>query len=149
VLRWERHWRTEGQPFRDPSEYPAPSVATSGTHDTEPLATWWDQATEADRQAITDVPTIRQLTNGTPLAHTPFDGLVRDVLLEALFASGSSMTLNVIQDVFGWRDRINEPSTVNEINWTFRLPWPCDRMDGTPAAERQAALRGWAEKYDR
>ena len=29
-----------------------------------------------------------------------------------------------VQDVFGWRDRINEPATVNDDNWTFRLPWP-------------------------
>ena len=29
------YWHVEGQPFRDPSEYPALSVATSGTHDTE------------------------------------------------------------------------------------------------------------------
>src|SRR5262249_26413152 len=33
VFRWERHWDTDGQPFRDPTEYPVSSVATSGTHD--------------------------------------------------------------------------------------------------------------------
>ncbi len=36
VFRWERHWHAPGQPFRDPPEYPAAAVATSGTHDTEP-----------------------------------------------------------------------------------------------------------------
>src|SRR4029077_20023600 len=41
VFRWERHWHTDGQPFRDPSEYPPSSVAASGTHDTEPVAIWW------------------------------------------------------------------------------------------------------------
>ena len=39
-----------------------------------------------------------------------------------------------IQDVFGWRDRINEPATVNEVNWTYRLPWPSDRLNDVPAA---------------
>ena len=29
VFRWERQWHTDGQPFRDPAEYPAISVATS------------------------------------------------------------------------------------------------------------------------
>ena len=29
VLRWERRWHTEGQPFRDPSQYPRVSVASS------------------------------------------------------------------------------------------------------------------------
>ena len=41
VLRWERQWNTEGRPFKDPADYPACAVATSGTHDTEPMATWW------------------------------------------------------------------------------------------------------------
>jgi len=31
-------------------------------------------------------------------------------------------------DLFGWRDRINTPGLVNEINWTWRLPWPVDRL---------------------
>src|SRR5262249_28960991 len=46
VLRWEREWHTDGWPFRDPAAYPARSVATSGTHDTEPLAAWWDAASD-------------------------------------------------------------------------------------------------------
>jgi 4-alpha-glucanotransferase len=149
VLRWERHWRVEGQPFRDPADYPEVSVAASGTHDTEPLATWWEQAPEADRQAISELPTVQRLTNGAPLARAPFNAIVRDTLIEALFASGSAVTLNVIQDVFGWRDRINEPSTVNDRNWTFRLPWPCDRMDGALASERQSMLRSWAARHAR
>ena len=41
VFRWERLWNDEGCPFRDPASYPALSVATSGTHDTEPMVAWW------------------------------------------------------------------------------------------------------------
>jgi 4-alpha-glucanotransferase len=44
VFRWERHWHQPRQPYRDPSEYPPASVATSGTHDTEPLVIWWEGA---------------------------------------------------------------------------------------------------------
>jgi len=50
--------------------------------------------------------------------------------------------------VFGWRERINEPATVNDSNWTFRLPWPSNRLDEF-AGERQSALRAWAEHYRR
>jgi 4-alpha-glucanotransferase len=72
------------------------------------------------------------------------------VLLETLFAAGSNLLLIPVQDVFGWRDRINAPSTVNEVNWTFRLPWLCDRLDGmAEARERQEKLRGWAAQYHR
>jgi 4-alpha-glucanotransferase len=150
VLRWERRWHDDGQPFRDPSDYPKISVATSGTHDTEPLAIWWETASEADRAAVSRLPTIQRLTDGADLAGAPYIPVVRDTLLQALFLSRSDLSLNVIQDLFGWRDRINAPSTVNEDNWTFRLPWPADRLDDVPEArERQAALRAWTRQSDR
>jgi len=150
VLRWERHWHTAGQPFRDPAEYPSRSVATSGTHDTEPLATWWDSVSSDERRRVSEVPTVRQLTDGKALDGAPYEPVVRDVLLESLFASGSNLVLPVVQDLFGWRDRINDPATASDRNWTFRLPWPCDRLDEVPAArERQAMLRSWTERHNR
>ena len=148
VLRWERHWQTEGQPFRDPAEYPPVSVAASGTHDTDPAAIWWDGASPAERRAVSDAPAIRRLPGGANLAAADYDSDVRDVLLEALFSSGSNLLLLPVQDVFGWRDRINMPGTLTDANWTFRLPWPSDTLDQIPEAmERQATLRGWAARY--
>jgi 4-alpha-glucanotransferase len=149
VLRWERHWRLEDQPFCEPADYPPLSVATSGTHDTEPLVIWWEGAPEAERREVSAIGTVQRLTNGRGILDAE-ERTVRDVLLETLFAAGSNLLLIPVQDVFGWRDRINEPSTVNEVNWTFRLPWPCDRLDDiAEARERQAKLRGWAEQYHR
>lgn len=148
VFRWERRWGIEGRPFIDPLEYPPTSVATSGTHDTEPMASWWDQATADERRQVCDVPTIRRLTG--PHGGALFNPTVRDAVLEALFASGSNLLLLPIQDVFGARDRINEPATVNDRNWTYRLPWPCDRLEEfSEARERQAALHRWAAAYGR
>ena len=150
VFRWERYWHWEGQPFRDPFEYPAHSVAASGTHDTEPMATWWDQASPDERSKVNDLPTIQWLTGGAGLPIGPYDPTIRDVMLEALFASRSDLLLIVVQDVFGWRDRINEPATVNDRNWTFRLPWPCDRLNEVPVAvERQSTLRAWSSRHGR
>jgi 4-alpha-glucanotransferase len=150
VLRWERQWQMEGQPFRDPSEYPAVSVATSGTHDTETLAAWWDGASGDERRKVGELPTVAHIAGGAGLGLSPYSSTVRDALLEALSASGSNVVLNPVQDVFGWRDRINEPATVNDSNWTFRLPWPCDRLDEVPEArERKTALRQWAERHGR
>jgi 4-alpha-glucanotransferase len=28
-----------------------------------------------------------------------------------------------LQDIFGWRARINTPGTVGKGKWTWRLPW--------------------------
>ena len=153
VFRWERHWHDAGQPFRDPSEYPPLSVAASGTHDTETLAVWWDQAPVEERRQVSVLPAIARLSassGGADLASAPYDARVRDVLIEALFASGSDLLLLPVQDVFGWRDRINEPATVSDANWTFRLPWPSDKLDEIPEArERQETLRRWSHQYRR
>jgi 4-alpha-glucanotransferase len=72
----------------------------------------------------------------------------RDALLQVLMASTSQLVLFPVQDVFGWRHRINEPATVNEVNWTFRLPWPSNRLSEF-AREREWALRAWAEQNRR
>jgi 4-alpha-glucanotransferase len=149
VMRWERHWHADGQPFRDPADYPPVSVAASGTHDTEPMMTWWDAASGDERNRVNAIPTVRRVSGGETLIGADADR-VRDVLLETLFASGSELVLLPVQDVFGWRDRINEPATVADGNWTFRLPWPIDRLAEAPdACQRKEALRRWAEKYGR
>lgn len=142
VLRWERRWEEEGRPFLDPAAYPHLSVATSGTHDTEALAAWWDALTPTERAALHTIPAVAGLASRRPgLIEDPLDDEILDVLLGALFASGSDLLIVPVQDVFGWRDRINEPATVTDDNWTFRLPWPVDRFDAIPEArERQQAL---------
>jgi 4-alpha-glucanotransferase len=142
VFRWERYWHAEGQPFIDPSDYPGSSVATSGTHDTETAAVWWDNAPRGDRDQVKALKTMQRVAPGGDVD--------RDALIEVLMASASGLVLFPIQDVFGWRDRINEPGTVNDRNWTFRLPWPSNRLNDVDAArERQTALLRWSEKYGR
>ena len=151
VLRWERQWDLKGQPFLDPTAYPALSVATSGTHDTETLATWWDALSSADRSALQMMSALRRVAERRQdLSDQPFDEEIHHALLEALFGSGSDLLMLPIQDVFGWRDRINEPATVNADNWTFRLPWPVDQFGRiAEARDRQAALRRLSESSHR
>ena len=139
VLRWERWWDQPDQPFRDPADYPAASVAMTGTHDTETLAEWWDNATDEERRLCAEVPSMRAagLTTG------PFSSSVRDTLIRALFAAPSELVLLPIQDVFGWRDRVNIPGAVDDANWTWRLPWPVEDLLTQPeAVERAEFMRG-------
>jgi 4-alpha-glucanotransferase len=52
--------------------------------------------------------------------------------------------------VFGWPDRINTPATVTDDNWTWRLPWPVDRLNEEPEAmSRAKVLKTWAEESKR
>ncbi len=136
VLRWERHWHSEGQPFRNPSEYPQVAVAVSGTHDTAPMAVWWEQASHDEKRQLSATLSI-------DLTSAPYD-VVRDTLVEVLLASPADLVILPIQDVFGWRDRINDPAVMADSNWVYRLPWPADRPD--PAArEAQQRLRAWTQ----
>jgi 4-alpha-glucanotransferase len=151
VMRWERAWDEPGQPFIDPAEYPPRSVATTGTHDTETLAAWWQTADTVERQAALAVASATRREQA-PLADAgdTLPDSIRDALLEALFACGSDMLTLPIQDVFGWPDRINVPALIDDSNWTWRLPWPVDTCEAQPdAVERQRALRRWSERHSR
>jgi len=134
VLRWEREWDVEGRPFRDPAAYPRVSVATSGTHDTETNAQWWDEAPIEERRAAAAV-----LGAGCD-PEAPFDDRIRDAILQALFASGSEIAIIPIHDVFGWRERINTPALISDENWTWRLPWPVEDLQTNPIAVERAAF---------
>jgi 4-alpha-glucanotransferase len=147
VLRWEREWNLPGQPFRDPGTYPAESVATSGTHDTEPLAEWWDTADVDEKRALLELSALR---HAGCVAEDAYSIRTRDALLETLFAARSALLILPIQDIFGWRDRINTPALVGDENWTWRLPWPVeDLMSDALAVERACALAGLAQRYQR
>ncbi len=148
VLRWERDWTREGQPFVDPAEYPVVSVALSGTHDTPTLAAWWDSADAGERAALLELRRFREQGLADPAA--PWTPELRDALLDAVFAARSRLALLPIQDLFGWRDRVNTPATMDAGNWTWRLPWPVDRMAGVAeAAERARFARGLADTHGR
>ena len=153
VFRWERQWHTDGQPFRDPVEYPAVSVAASGTHDTEPMEIWWEDIPREEREAVLAIPSVRTLLTDDDLAAVDAPTLphaVHEALLETLFASGSDTLILPIGDIFGWRDRINQPATVNDENWTWRLPWPSDRMSTEPVAMKVARqLAEWCARHNR
>jgi 4-alpha-glucanotransferase len=137
VLRWEREWEEAGRPFRDPRGYAPCSVAISGTHDTESMAEWWDGADDGERRAV--IPILAG--EGHDLApDEPFSARVRDALLGTLFHAASDFALIDLADIFGWRDRINTPSSVNDENWTWRLPWPVDTLTTSPEATARAAF---------
>ena len=72
----------------------------------------------------------------------PFNDTTRDACCSVLYAAGSDFVLLPIQDVFGWRDRINMPAVVYDENWTWRLPWPVeDLATGSDPSGRRSSAR--------
>ena len=144
VLRWERAWDADGRPFTNPAEYPVSSVATSGTHDTETVAQWWDDADPDERRAVAAIV-------GSGLdAGRPFDAGVRDAIVAALYASASEIVLLPIHDIFGWRDRVNTPALIDAQNWTWRLPWPVEELQQNDEGRERASFTArLAEQHQR
>lgn len=124
VLIWEK----DAAVFRDPTKYPDVSVGCFGTHDTASVAVWWEGLDAAERKAVLAIPglaggTAKGQGQGSAEAlGEAFTPAVHRALLDLIHGSRSELTLLLIQDVLGSRERINTPSTVGEQNWTFRLP---------------------------
>lgn len=147
VLRWERDWHAHGQPFLDPAGYPAHSVATTGTHDTETLVAWWDEAGREEREAVLALPALARRGFSATDAASP--ALV-DAVLEMLARARSDLLILPIQDVFGWTARINTPATVGPDNWSFRLDGPVEVvLESADALARAATLAAWMREAGR
>ena len=154
VFRWEREWKAAGPPFIDPAKYPAVSVATTGTHDTEPLVCWGEELPADERARILAIPTIaRHLSSSDHavlLASTTLTTELRDAILRGVLDAASRLTIFPMQDLFGWRTRINTPAQVDDENWTWRLPCPVDRLDNDPEARiRARELAEWTTNAGR
>jgi 4-alpha-glucanotransferase len=140
VMRWEKIAEgTAAEAFVSPSDYAELSLATTGTHDTDTLAEWWDAAPADERARMLALPALALA--GTRDAEVTFEQ-VRDAILAALYAAPSRMVMIPIQDLFGWRERINLPGTVGPANWSWRLPLAIeDLRDDAALAARMAELR--------
>ena len=140
VLRWEKEdvWR-DGQRrtvLHDPATWPTISVATSGTHDTETQAGWWDSISPQERGPFLGLPDLRHID-----AHRRFDHGVRDALLALLYGAPSELCLLPFQDLLGTRERVNVPGTVSPANWTYRMPMTVsDLRTDHATSERLARL---------
>ena len=131
VMRWEKQWKDPATPYIDPTDYPEISVATTGTHDTEPLITWWESLDEQERAETLAMPSVER--------HLADSSSELDAIVRALLDSASYLTIVPMQDFFGWADRINTPASVSEENWSWLLPWRVDRLLETPEARDRAA----------
>lgn len=144
VLRWERDWHREDQPFLPPAGFPAVSVAATSTHDVEPLALWWETLDGPEREAVLRTAAF----DAGP--GQPFDAALHQALLAQACGAGSDLLLLPVQDIFGWRDRINVPATVGEHNWTWKLPMTVEALATDPEALEVAdRLRAMLERSNR
>jgi glycogen operon protein len=119
VLRWEK----EADEYRDPASWPAVSVCTNATHDTDTTAEWYDALSREDRERLKKIPSLSSLE-----PEQGFDAGVRDLFLHALYDAPSTLVLVLFQDALGTRDRINTPGTVDAANWSYRMAMTVEEL---------------------
>jgi 4-alpha-glucanotransferase len=123
VLIWEK----DDLVFRKPQAYPKLSVSCFGTHDTPPVRVWWEGLDAAQRAAV-----CKLMPSDAVKSERAFSPAVHSALLDLLSGSGSELALLMMQDVLAVGDRINTPGTVNDENWTYRLPAPIEDLAQRP-----------------
>jgi len=148
VFRWER----SDTRYLDPRTYPALSVATTGTHDTETLVQWWQELGPGERESIISSLGLDAVPLQSHAPELPWSAPLHLGILQRLYESGSALTILPLQDLFGWTERINTPATITPRNWAYRLPVTIDALDATPEIrERMARIRDMTDatgRYD-
>lgn len=120
VLPWERD---DNHVPREPREFPESSVATWSTHDTAPITQWWYELQPYERERLA---ALRNIPLDLPEADREL------ALLALLFSARSELTLVLVNELIGDKTRINTPGTVNDQNWTWRLPRPIEELREEP-----------------
>lgn len=124
VVRWSRLWDQPGQPFEDFADYPVQSVTTTSVHDSSTLRLWWLNEPDAADFAEAFCPELEP--DGTYAPETA------ERILSVTATSASTYIIHPIQDYLALSEtyydedpeaeRINVPGSVNDFNWTYRLP---------------------------
>lgn len=125
VLRWTRDWGERGEPYIPLDKYPYLSVCTPAVHDSSTVREWWER--EADRDLL-------RAFIGQPKLSDRYSPEVARALLGAAARAESVLCVFQLQDLLHLREayyaadptreRVNVPGTVNDFNWTYRLPAP-------------------------
>jgi len=135
IVRWAREYEKTppGQqaPFTPPSRYSLLSVCTPSVHDTTTVRGWWEED-PAERELF-----FRSMgESGTCPLHVTVP-LLEKILAHCCSAQ-SLLCMFQVQDLLDLDEdlwdkdpgagRINVPGTVNEQNWTWRMPLPVEQL---------------------
>jgi 4-alpha-glucanotransferase len=126
ILFWTKEYGKPGEPFMPVSLYPFLSVATLSVHDSQVFGDWWENdSSEEERKDLCRALGI------APLHAQSYGRETARSLLEGLFSTYSYLCILQVQELLllggekqpPFREqRINIPGTVDEKNWSYRMP---------------------------
>jgi len=128
VMRWARY---DGC-YQNPHLYPEASLATTGTHDTESLKTFWQTCQHWERAAM--VSAIPELLHHTP--NPEFSPPLHNALIQAALNAKSRYCNFPWFDIFAEETRINTPGTVGTHNWTCRMEQDIESLDSNKNVQK-------------
>lgn len=134
VLRWE----DDNGVFRNPHAFDPVSLVTTGTHDTDTLREWWENAPPHVReQAARAWPELHGL--GLSAEFTP---QLHRALLAATLNAASDLCVLPWQDVLGTKDRVNLPGSMIAANWAYRIEQTNEELLQVEETRKAAELLG-------
>lgn len=150
VLRWNRFWAEEGQPYVPFAEYPELSVTTTSVHDSSTIRQWWEEEKDSVKAFIKMEPEAFGLESSDDgdrdklqqqietLAAADFTPETAQIIMSQSSKANSHLVINPLQDYLFMEqkywlkdatdERINIPGTVTKFNWTYRLPVELDTL---------------------
>lgn len=134
VVRWSREWAEEAQPYVPFEKYEPLSVTTTSVHDSSTIRQWWKDEKEsvqafikANEELFEEDEAVR--TGAGPEVFSPE---IAECILKASASAASLWYIPPLQDFLYLNqkyylenaddERINVPGSVNEFNWTYRIP---------------------------
>ena len=131
VVRWSRNWNAPGEPYYQFGEYPYLSVTTSSVHDSSTARLWWLK--EGDAWDF-----YRTFPGDSDVQPDSYNSKTARYLLSKMAESNSAFCIHPLQDFLGLvedyfdenpdNERVNIPGSVNEFNWTYRLPVTIEKL---------------------
>ena len=131
VIRWCRDWGANGQPYVPLKDYPERSVATTSVHDSSTLRQWWNEEKSSGRAFIEEYK--KEVSQDAPAAEdSVFGPKEASFVLQTSALCKSAWYVPPLQDYLYLdesyykanpeTERVNVPGSVNEFNWTYRIP---------------------------
>ena len=152
VIRWERRWESENQPFIDFSSYEKLAVSCTSVHDSTTLRQWWNKEKSSVKEFIkacipfettqTDSKKIQDELESYNkkieiLSKKDFSPDMAYFVLADSAQNKSLWFINPLQDYLYLdskyysdeeSERINIPGTVSPNNWTYRMPCTIEEL---------------------
>lgn len=133
VMRWAR----EDGVYANPRQYPAVSLVTTGTHDTEMMREWWQTAQQWEREAV--CRTFPELHRFSPPG-AGWSSELHEALLAAAENASSDLCVIPWGDLLAETARINLPGTMGPHNWSYRMRTSVEQLLTEPETKTGAEL---------